>query len=632
MTDSINPSVVVSMPSQLFTMPREFKSVFNGMIYIGNIDTDPTIQANQIPVYVSNEDGSFTQMPQPIRTNAGGYPVYNGQPAKFVTTQGCSMKVTDSNGVQLWYFPNLLKYDPDQFRQELASNGGASLIGTSSGNTVQESLDDLESSIDGIEAGLYREFPVRFTELYTRPIVSNVFPQGMNEDETYWYITEDIGGGSPYQSRISRIKKSDGSKETATTTVLSHGQGIGVIGDGTVVVGGSQNGFIATVNFDTDTVSETPCTGLLKDFPFCYNPATKRIYQLQDADGSSGNMTRLAILDITEGFKSDSSIDRQIVKAGYPQGIATDGVYIYVVCGNSWAASTGGSWNDYWTLFRMTVGGVVIDRMVYRRNSMGVLIGATLATQQEPQAVSIMNGQLSFMQFISDETTQYNVIFKEDLSGKWVRAIPKNRYVTYNGLDEIAVNPSSLTTGSSIKTIVSNMVDGSSVTFSISNETALAADTGIQFGVCTVTKVNANRALALTIESSSGLTTVISPKASIVGSFGTTQTPPKMIGGSNKSFVAAYTNGSVLTPTSIAITNMLLINNLVIHCTNDQPTNPVAVYKFFREEIDFYISTSRTIMLTSPLAGTQASISFTSAGVTVNSVSGNFYIRNIFTS
>lgn len=123
----IIPNVVVSMPSQLFTMPREFKSVFNGMIYIGKIDTDPTIQANQIQVYLENEDGSYTPMPQPIRTNAGGYPVYNGKVSKFVTIEGHSMLIQDANGVQLFYFPNVLKYDPDQLRQQIENPDGAVL-------------------------------------------------------------------------------------------------------------------------------------------------------------------------------------------------------------------------------------------------------------------------------------------------------------------------------------------------------------------------------------------------------------------------------------------------------------------------------------------------------------------------
>lgn len=121
----IIPNVVVSMPSQLFTMPRKFAAVFGGRIYIGLIDTDPTIPSNQIQVYLENEDGSLVPMAQPILINAGGFPVYNGQIAKFVTVQGHSMAVYDALNVQQFYFPNILKYDPDQFRQYLDSQGGA---------------------------------------------------------------------------------------------------------------------------------------------------------------------------------------------------------------------------------------------------------------------------------------------------------------------------------------------------------------------------------------------------------------------------------------------------------------------------------------------------------------------------
>ncbi|HHL2498128.1 TPA: phage tailspike protein [Yersinia enterocolitica] len=124
----IIPNVVVSMPSQLFTMPRKFGAVFNGKIYIGLIDTDPTIPSNQIQVYLENEDGSLVPMAQPIIINAGGYPVYNGQIAKFVTVEGHSMAVYDALNVQQFYFPNVLKYDPDQLRQQLGQNSGSPIV------------------------------------------------------------------------------------------------------------------------------------------------------------------------------------------------------------------------------------------------------------------------------------------------------------------------------------------------------------------------------------------------------------------------------------------------------------------------------------------------------------------------
>lgn len=107
-------NVVVSQPSQLFTLARSFKANANGKIYIGKIDTDPVNPENQIQVYVENEDGSHIPVSQPIIINAAGYPVYNGQIAKFVTVQGHSMAVYDAYGSQQFYFPNVLKYDPDQ--------------------------------------------------------------------------------------------------------------------------------------------------------------------------------------------------------------------------------------------------------------------------------------------------------------------------------------------------------------------------------------------------------------------------------------------------------------------------------------------------------------------------------------
>lgn len=147
----ITANIVVSMPSQLFTMPRSFKAVANGKIYIGQIDTDPVNQANQIPVYLENEDGSHVQVAQPIVINAGGYPVFNGQIAKFVTVQGHSMAVYDAYGTQQFYYPNVLKYDPDQLRQELSTPDGAKLVGYKDGD-VYSALDKIDNNFNSFES------------------------------------------------------------------------------------------------------------------------------------------------------------------------------------------------------------------------------------------------------------------------------------------------------------------------------------------------------------------------------------------------------------------------------------------------------------------------------------------------
>lgn len=145
------PNVVISMPNQLFTLARKFQAVSNGKIYIGKIDSDPTLPQNQIQVYLENEDGSHIPVSQPLIINQAGFPVYNGQIAKFVTVEGHSMAVYDSYGAQQFYYPNVLKYDPDQFDKRLLSNGGAGIIGTSNGSTVQEFINNTADDIEKLK-------------------------------------------------------------------------------------------------------------------------------------------------------------------------------------------------------------------------------------------------------------------------------------------------------------------------------------------------------------------------------------------------------------------------------------------------------------------------------------------------
>ncbi|MGM7476985.1 phage head-binding domain-containing protein, partial [Proteus mirabilis] len=146
MSDII-PNVVVSMPSQLFTLARKFQAASNGKIFIGKIDTDPTLPENQIQVYLENEDGSHIPVPQPLIINQAGFPVYNGQIAKFVTVEGHSMAVYDSHGAQQFYYPNILKYDPDQLRSELESPYGSNIIMADDKFTVGEVIENTWKTI-----------------------------------------------------------------------------------------------------------------------------------------------------------------------------------------------------------------------------------------------------------------------------------------------------------------------------------------------------------------------------------------------------------------------------------------------------------------------------------------------------
>lgn len=120
--------ILVTSPYRPFTLPNQLKAVFNGSIYCGTVDSvDPS--NSQVQVYKVNEDGSRIPVAQPLRTNAGGYLVYNGQPAKFVTDSSHSLLVRDSIGVQVWYEPDVSMVDPQSFASFISSGDGAYNVG-----------------------------------------------------------------------------------------------------------------------------------------------------------------------------------------------------------------------------------------------------------------------------------------------------------------------------------------------------------------------------------------------------------------------------------------------------------------------------------------------------------------------
>lgn len=129
----------LGMPSSPFIRLDRFAALVNGKIYAGKADTDPTNPANQVQVYVENEDLTLTPIPQPIRTNVSGYPVWNGQVVKLVVKIAASMAVYDERDNRQFYFSNLFEYDPAQMWELLISSRGWEYVGTTYGN-VKESI------------------------------------------------------------------------------------------------------------------------------------------------------------------------------------------------------------------------------------------------------------------------------------------------------------------------------------------------------------------------------------------------------------------------------------------------------------------------------------------------------------
>lgn len=186
----ISANVVISMPSQVFTLPRAFKANANGQIYIGEIDTDPTIPSNQIQVYLENEDGSTVPVSQPISINAGGFPVYSGQVSKFVTVKGHSMAIYDAYCSLQFYYPNVLKYDPDRLEQRLGESTGSSLVGDPLDTTVANALSRRIYTVETVTQLLAKDFSGVQDGMHVRTYVNGKGVKNVSE----WVIssTKDL--------------------------------------------------------------------------------------------------------------------------------------------------------------------------------------------------------------------------------------------------------------------------------------------------------------------------------------------------------------------------------------------------------------------------------------------------------
>jgi len=98
----------IGLGSEYFNDPNVGRPVFNGSVYIGKVDLDPKNIADRITVTVIEEDGTrVTILPaaQPLLTGAGGNIIYNGKTVSVVTALDYSIRVDNSQGSQVYYFP-----------------------------------------------------------------------------------------------------------------------------------------------------------------------------------------------------------------------------------------------------------------------------------------------------------------------------------------------------------------------------------------------------------------------------------------------------------------------------------------------------------------------------------------------
>lgn len=136
-------SIIVETPFQNFT-GLDGKPLTNGKVYIGQAGTDPTVFANQIPVFW--DEALTIPAAQPLVTN-GGYIVRTGTPARAYVATDYSMSVVNANGVLVYYAPLISPADLSLYvtYEDLALPTGSSKIGTILPFTgsVPRDLDDV---------------------------------------------------------------------------------------------------------------------------------------------------------------------------------------------------------------------------------------------------------------------------------------------------------------------------------------------------------------------------------------------------------------------------------------------------------------------------------------------------------
>lgn len=87
--------------------PTKDAPLFNAQLFFGLPDEDPEVEANQKLVSAIQENGDLISIPQPVRTNAGGVPEFQGSSVRLDISGDYSYKVLDRFGDQVYFVPNV---------------------------------------------------------------------------------------------------------------------------------------------------------------------------------------------------------------------------------------------------------------------------------------------------------------------------------------------------------------------------------------------------------------------------------------------------------------------------------------------------------------------------------------------
>ncbi len=105
-------NVIIQLPIPYIGDFSKGRPLFNASIYVGVPELDPEIPANQLQIVGIQENGTEVNLPQPVLTGSGGYPIYNGSPIRLTVDGAYSLKILGKNNNQIYYFANAFQGDP----------------------------------------------------------------------------------------------------------------------------------------------------------------------------------------------------------------------------------------------------------------------------------------------------------------------------------------------------------------------------------------------------------------------------------------------------------------------------------------------------------------------------------------
>lgn len=100
----------VELPFDYFPNLNKGRPLFGGKIYVGEVGTDPSVEANQKQIYIQEAYVSGTTpvpVSQPLTISSGGVPQYNGSPVIVTVDGDYSILVLDKDDSQEYYYPSV---------------------------------------------------------------------------------------------------------------------------------------------------------------------------------------------------------------------------------------------------------------------------------------------------------------------------------------------------------------------------------------------------------------------------------------------------------------------------------------------------------------------------------------------